>query len=74
MGWQKPGWLITVTLLGLAVSVQSITRGDLFPFGVTVGDQLLEQGNDQTHQLTLDKPVLFYDGKFNKIYVSSQYF
>ncbi|XP_067092581.1 nidogen-1 [Osmerus mordax] len=74
MGWHKPGWLITVTLLGLAVSVQSITRGDFFPFGVTAGDQLLEQGNDQTHQLTLDKPVLFYDGKFNKIYLNTNGF
>lgn len=74
MGWQKSGLLLTVTLLGLAVSVHSITRGDLFPFGTTAGDQLLEQGNDQTHQIALEKPVLFYDGKFNKIYVNTNGF
>lgn len=51
-------------------SVESITRGELFPFAPSAGDQILAAGNDQTHQLELDNPVLFYDGTFDSIFVS----
>ena len=67
MGWLA-GWC--VSLLGLVASVRGVARTELFPFGSSARDQLLEQGNDQTHQLSLDSPVLFYDGTFSSIFVS----
>lgn len=70
MGWQEQGWLVCASFLGFVASVQSITRGELFPFGPSARDQLLESGTDQTHQLNLDRPVLFYDGTFDSIFVS----
>ncbi|XP_038593380.1 nidogen-1 [Micropterus salmoides] len=74
MGWQEKGWLVCASFLGFVASVQSITRGGLFPFGPSARDQLLEAGNDQTHRLELDKPVLFYDGIFDSIYINSNGF
>lgn len=50
--------------------MESITRGELFPFGPSARDRLMEAGNDQTHRLQLDNPVLFYDGSFDSIFVS----
>lgn len=70
MGWQEQRWLVCASFLGFVASVQSVTRGELFPFGPSARDQLLAAGNDQTHRLELDKPVLFYDGTFDSIFVS----
>lgn len=70
MGRQEQGWIVCLSFLGFVASVESITRGELFPFGPSAGDQILAAGNDQTHQLELDKPVLFYDGTFDSIFVS----
>lgn len=70
MGRQERGWVVCLTFLGFAASVESITRGELFPFGPSAGDQTLAAGNDQTHRLELDNPVLFYDGTFDSIFVS----
>lgn len=70
MVWQERGWLVCASFLGFVASVQSITRGELFQFGPSARDQLLEAGNDQTHRLDLDKPVLFYDGTFDSVFVS----
>ncbi|XP_029306242.1 nidogen-1 isoform X2 [Cottoperca gobio] len=74
MGWQDQGWLVCASFLGLVASVQSITRGELFHYGPSARDQLLEAGNDQTHRLELDKPVLFYDGTFNSIFINTNGF
>ncbi|KAA8584008.1 nidogen-1 [Etheostoma spectabile] len=74
MGWHEQGWLLCASFLGFVVSVQSITRGDLFHYGPSVRDQLLEAGNDQTHRLKLDKPVLFYDGSFDSIFINTNGF
>ncbi|XP_044070690.1 nidogen-1 [Siniperca chuatsi] len=74
MGWQGDGWLVCASFLGFVASVQSITRGELFPFGPSARDQLLEAGNDQTHRLELDKPVLFYDGTFDHIFINTNGF
>uniref|UniRef100_A0A6Q2XYH3 Nidogen 1a n=1 Tax=Esox lucius TaxID=8010 RepID=A0A6Q2XYH3_ESOLU len=60
--------------LGLVVSVHTIIKGELFSFGDTTGDQLLEPGNDRSRRLALDKPILFYDGKFNNIYINTNGF
>ncbi|XP_023133776.2 nidogen-1 [Amphiprion ocellaris] len=74
MGWQKQGWLVCASFLGFLASVQSIRRDELFPFGPSARDQLLEAGNDQTHQLELSQPVLFYDGTFDSIFINSNGF
>ncbi|KAM9847427.1 nidogen-1 [Aulostomus maculatus] len=74
MGWQGRGWLICASFLGFVVAVKSITRGELFPFGPSARDQLLEPGNDQTHKVELEKPVLFYDGTFNSIFINTNGF
>ncbi|KAE8280427.1 Nidogen-1 [Larimichthys crocea] len=74
MGWQRQGWLLCASFLGFVVSVQSITRGELFPFGPSARDQILESGNDQTHRLDLDNPVLFYDGTFDSIFINTNGF
>lgn len=70
MGRAERGWIVCLSFLGFLVSVESITRGEFFPFGLSAGDQILTAGNDQTHQLELDNPVLFYDGTFDSIFVS----
>lgn len=70
MGRQERGWVVCLSFLGFVASVESVTRGELFPFGPSAGDQTLEAGNDQTHRLELDNPVLFYDGTFSSIFVS----
>ena len=70
MGWQERGWLVCASFLGFVASVQTVTRGELFAFGPSARDRLLEPGNDQTHRLELHKPVLFYDGTFDSIFVS----
>lgn len=70
MGWQERGWLACASFLGFVATVQSVTRGEMFPFGPSARDQLLAAGNDRTHRLELDQPVLFYDGAFDSIFVS----
>lgn len=75
MCWQERGWLVVCAgFLAFAASVRSVTRGELFPFGPSARDQILEAGNDQTHRLELDKPVLFYDGTFDSIYINTNGF
>lgn len=70
MGREERAWIFCLAVLGLAASVESLTRGGLFPFGPGAGDQVLAAGNDQTQRLELDSPVLFYDGTFHSIFVS----
>ncbi|MEQ2258379.1 hypothetical protein XENORESO_017984 [Xenotaenia resolanae] len=74
MGWLTPGWLLRVTFVGFMASVQSIGREDFFPFGPDAGDQLLDSGNDQSYRLSLSKPVYFYDGTFDSIFINTNGF
>ncbi|XP_029962713.1 nidogen-1 [Salarias fasciatus] len=74
MGWQDQGWLVCASFLGFVAAVQSIKRDDFFPYGPSARDQLLDPGTDQTHRLELSKPVLFYDGTFDSIYVNTNGF
>ncbi|XP_073689749.1 nidogen-1-like [Garra rufa] len=74
MGRQGQRWPVWILLLGLSVSVSGITRQELFPFGRNAGDQSLHDGNDETQEITLEKPVTFYDGQFNKIYINTNGF
>lgn len=74
MNLQRQGWIVWITVLTCVVTVKSISRSDLFQYGEDVGDSLLEQGTDQSQELTLDKPLFFYDGSFNSVFVSHQSF
>uniref|UniRef100_A0A8C6LQF3 Nidogen 1a n=1 Tax=Nothobranchius furzeri TaxID=105023 RepID=A0A8C6LQF3_NOTFU len=74
MGWQNQGWLFSASLVVFWASVRSIRREEFFPFGPSAGDQLLESGDDQTFRLTLSKPVLFYDGSFDSLYINTNGF
>lgn len=75
MGWQGHRWLVYASLLGfVAPSAHGVTRGELFPFGPSAGDQVLEAGSDQTYRLVLDKPALFYDGTFDSIFINTNGF
>ena len=73
MVW-APRCLFWAALLGVWGSVSGISLQDLFPFGSSAGDQTLKQGNDETQEVSLEKPVLFYNGRYSKIYVSMFYF
>uniref|UniRef100_A0A674MHT6 Nidogen 1 n=1 Tax=Takifugu rubripes TaxID=31033 RepID=A0A674MHT6_TAKRU len=68
------GWIFCLAVLGFAAPVQSLTRGELLPFGPSAGDQILAAGNDQTQRLELDSPVRFYDGTFHSIYINTNGF
>lgn len=71
MGRHEHGWLVCAAFfLGFVAAAQCVTRGELFPFGPSAGDKSLDPGNDQTHRLDLEKPLLFYDGTFDSIFVS----
>ncbi|KAJ7987342.1 hypothetical protein DPEC_G00325490 [Dallia pectoralis] len=75
MDQQNRGWVVYGTVfLGLVVSVHTVTMREFFPFGDSAGDQVLESGNDRSQQLVLDKPILFYNGKFNNIYINTNGF
>ncbi|CAM4728078.1 unnamed protein product [Leuciscus chuanchicus] len=74
MGRQGQRWSVWILLFGLSVSVSGITRQELFPFGRNAGDQSLNEGSDETHEITLEKPVTFYDEQFNKIYINTNGF
>lgn len=74
MGCQERGWFVCATFIGFVASVQSVKRADFLPFGQSAGDQSLAPGTDRTHRLPLDKPVLFYDGSFDSIYINTNGF
>lgn len=69
------GWLLGAALTALLLAgVRGVRRPDFFPFGQSAGDRALEPGTDRTQRLQLDKPVLFYDGSFDSIYINTNGF
>ncbi|XP_055017035.1 nidogen-1, partial [Boleophthalmus pectinirostris] len=74
MGWKERGWLLCAAVVGFVANVQCVKRSDFFPFGQSAGDQVLEPGTDRTHQLQLNKPVLFYDSSYNRIFINTNGF
>ncbi|XP_005795282.1 nidogen-1 [Xiphophorus maculatus] len=74
MSWVKPGWLLWASFVGFMASVQSVRREEFFAFGPNAGDQPLNSGNDQTHRLSLSKPLFFYDGTFDSIFINTNGF
>jgi nidogen (entactin) len=46
--------------------------GELFPYGESRGDQLLQEGDDESSAaVKLAVPLRFYDAQFSHLYVSS---
>uniref|UniRef100_A0A8C1RK86 Nidogen 1a n=1 Tax=Cyprinus carpio TaxID=7962 RepID=A0A8C1RK86_CYPCA len=74
MGRQGQRWPVWILLLGLSVCVSGITREELFPFGRNAGDRALDEGSDETQEISLQKPVTFYSGQFSQIYINTNGF
>ncbi|KAI2658943.1 Nidogen-1 [Labeo rohita] len=66
--------LRSVGLLALLVSVQCLNREQLFDYGIEFGDKILESGTDSVKELELEQTLLFFKGKFDKIYVNTNGF
>ena len=70
MDLHQRGWLGWATLFAIALSVNSLSKHDMFDYGEQAGDQLLEQGTDQTQALILNQSMFFFDGAYDTVYVS----
>uniref|UniRef100_W5NFR3 Nidogen 1 n=1 Tax=Lepisosteus oculatus TaxID=7918 RepID=W5NFR3_LEPOC len=68
------GWLLGLALLWLAVCTGGVSRRELFQYGEGAGDQLLERGDDTSLEFALDKPLMFYDGKFSSVHINTNGF
>ncbi|MBN3312842.1 NID1 protein, partial [Atractosteus spatula] len=68
------GWLVGLALLWLSVCTGGVSRRELFQYGEGAGDQLLERGDDTSLEFALDKPLLFYDGKFSSVHINTNGF
>ncbi|TRY83857.1 hypothetical protein DNTS_030091 [Danionella cerebrum] len=68
------GFMCSVVLLALLVSVQCLTLEQLFDYGVRFGDQVLDSGTDSVRDLALEQTLFFFKGKFNKVYISTNGF
>lgn len=64
----------SVGLLALLVSVQCLTREQLFDYGIQFGDRILESSTDSVKELELEQTLFFFKGKFDKVYVSDASF
>lgn len=64
----------SVGLLALLVSVQCLTREQLFDYGIQFGDQILDSSTDSVKALELQQTLYFFKGKFDKVYVSNASF
>ncbi|XP_047211324.1 nidogen-2 isoform X2 [Girardinichthys multiradiatus] len=52
--------------------VSAIRRTDLFPYGISQGDLILPEGDDETSRaLTLPRPLYFFDSSFSQLYVAT---
>ncbi len=64
-------------LLGLGLMVfltgnlEAISKQDLFPYGIQLGDERLQVGDDiSSSEIQLNVPVVFYESFHNSIFVS----
>uniref|UniRef100_A0A8C7JR34 Nidogen 1 n=1 Tax=Oncorhynchus kisutch TaxID=8019 RepID=A0A8C7JR34_ONCKI len=62
------------TLFAIALSVNSLSKHDMFDYGEQAGDQLLEQGTDQTQALILNQSMFFFDGAYDTVYINTNGF
>uniref|UniRef100_A0A8C5YM83 Nidogen-2 n=1 Tax=Marmota marmota marmota TaxID=9994 RepID=A0A8C5YM83_MARMA len=65
----SPLLLLLVLLLSRAAA---LNPGELFPHGESWGDQLLQEGDDESSAaVKLEIPLRFYDVQFNNLYVGT---
>ncbi|XP_041108807.1 nidogen-1 [Polyodon spathula] len=64
-------WVVWLHFFALAVSVRCLSRRELFPYGEGVGDRVLEQGDNKLEKVNLQQPLLFYDGSFSSVYLTT---
>ncbi|KAA0707379.1 Nidogen-1 [Triplophysa tibetana] len=67
-------FFLTVGFVALLVSVECLTRDQMFDYGVQFGDQILDMGSDSVLELELDHALFFFKGKFDTVYVSTNGF
>uniref|UniRef100_A0A674BYS5 Nidogen 1 n=1 Tax=Salmo trutta TaxID=8032 RepID=A0A674BYS5_SALTR len=67
-------WLGWATLFAIALSVNSLSKRDMFDYGEQAGDQLLEQGTDQTQAFILNQSMFFFDGAYDTVYINTNGF
>uniref|UniRef100_A0A8C2E4W7 Nidogen 2a (osteonidogen) n=1 Tax=Cyprinus carpio TaxID=7962 RepID=A0A8C2E4W7_CYPCA len=71
MMWDK----IALFFLQLSWTVQHVTaihRHDIYPYGMFYGDVTLQEGDDETSEVTtLTKPMYFYETSFTNLYVAT---
>lgn len=60
----------TIGFVALLVSVECLTRDQMFDYGVQFGDQILDAGSDSVLEVELDHSLFFFKEKFDKVYVS----
>lgn len=64
-----PPMLLLLLLLSGATALHP---GELFPYGQARGDQLLQEGDDESSAaVTLASPLRFYEARFSYLYVSA---
>ena len=63
---------LTVCLFG---NLHAISKQELFPYGIQLGDERLQVGDDiSSSEIQLDVPVVFYESFQNSIFVSIFFF
>uniref|UniRef100_A0A8C7TUL2 Nidogen 1 n=1 Tax=Oncorhynchus mykiss TaxID=8022 RepID=A0A8C7TUL2_ONCMY len=67
-------WLGWATIFAIALSVNGLSKRDMFDYGEQAGDQLLEQGTDQTQKLLLNQSMFFFDGTYDTVYINTNGF
>ncbi|XP_016105651.1 nidogen-2-like [Sinocyclocheilus grahami] len=71
MTWDK----IALFFLQLSLTAQHVTaihRHDIYPYGMFYGDVTLQEGDDETSEVTtLTKPMYFYETSFTNLYVNT---
>lgn len=64
-----PSLLLLLLQLSRAATLHP---GELFPYGQSRGDQLLQEGDDESSAaVKLARPLRFYEAQFSYLYVSS---
>lgn len=67
-----PPPLLPLLLLLLLSRAAALRPDELFPYGQSWGDQLLQEGDDESSAaVKLASPLRFYEAQFSYLYVSS---
>nr|XP_055040010.1 nidogen-1-like isoform X2 [Misgurnus anguillicaudatus] len=66
--------LCTLGFVALLVSVQCVTKDQIFDYGIKFGDQILDAGSDSLFELKLNQTLFFFKEKFDSVYVSTNGF